>query len=67
MGVIQDMQKKIEPLLKKAQSGGNPEEIRPKVIKIRKDHEEKIEKLMTDAQREQWNAMRGKPVDVLTD
>jgi hypothetical protein len=66
-GVIQDMQKKIEPLIKEAQSGGNPEEIRPKVIKIRKDHEEKIENLMTDAQREKWKAMRGKPVDVLTD
>jgi len=67
VGVIQDMQKQIEPLIKEAQSGGNPEEIRPRVIKIRKDHEEKIETLMTDSQREQWKAMRGNPVDVLTD
>ena len=67
VGVIKDMQKKIEPLIKEAQTGGNPEEIRPKVIKIRKDHEAKIETLMTEAQREQWKAMRGKPVDVLTD
>jgi hypothetical protein len=66
-GVIQDMQKRIEPLIKEAQSGGNPEEIRPRVIKIRKDHEAKIENLMTDEQREQWKAMRGKPVDVLTE
>jgi hypothetical protein len=65
--VIQDMQKRIEPLIKEAQSGGNPEEIRSRVIKIRKDHEEKIEALMTDSQRERWRAMRGKPVDVLTD
>lgn len=65
--VIRAMQSKIEPLIKEAQSGGNPEEIRPKAIKIRKDHEEKIEALMTDVQREQWKAMRGKPVDVLND
>jgi hypothetical protein len=27
MAVVQEMQKKIEPLIKEAQSGGNPEEI----------------------------------------
>ena len=43
VGVIQDMQEEIAPLIKEAKSGANPEEIRPKVIKIRKDHEGKIE------------------------
>ncbi len=66
-GVIKEMQEQIEPLIKEAQSGGNPEEIRPRAIKIRKAHEEKIESLMTDSQRERWRAMRGKPVDVLND
>ncbi len=65
--VIQEMQKRIEPLIKEAQSGGNRDEILPRAIKIRKDHEAKIEALMTDSQRERWRAMRGKPVDVLTD
>lgn len=32
VAVVRDMQKKIEPLIKEAQSGGNAEEIRPKVI-----------------------------------
>ena len=67
VGVIQDMQKKIAPLMKEAQSGGNPEEIRPKVIKIRKDHERKIEALLSNAQKKQWKDMLGKPVDVLDD
>jgi hypothetical protein len=67
MGVIQDMQKKIEPLIKEAQSGGNPEEIRPKVIKIRKEREAKMESFLSDEQRTQWKAMLGKPVDVLSD
>jgi hypothetical protein len=64
MAVIQDMQKRIEPLIKEAQSGGKPEEIRPKVMKIRKEHEGKIEGLLTDAQKKQWKEMLGKPLDL---
>ena len=64
MAVVQDMQKKIAPLIKEAQSGGNPEEIRPKVMKIRKEHEGKIEALLTDAQKKQWKEMLGKPLDL---
>ncbi len=64
MAVVQDMQKKIEPLIKEAQSGGNPQEIRPKVMKIRKEHEGKIEALLTDAQKKQWKEMLGKPLNL---
>jgi hypothetical protein len=63
MEVVQEMQKKIEPLMKKAEAGGDPEEIRPKIMKIRKDHEGKLEALLTDAQKKQWQAMLGKPFD----
>jgi hypothetical protein len=59
MAVVQDLQKKIEPLIKEAHSGGNPEEIRPKVMHIRKEHEAKIEAILTDAQKKQWNEMLG--------
>ena len=51
MGVIREMQKKIEPLMKEAQSGRNVEEIRPNVMKIRKDSEAKIEAILSDAQK----------------
>ena len=64
MAVVQDMQKKVGPLIKEAQSGGNPEEIRPKVMKIRKEHEGKIEALLTDAQKKQWKEMLGKPLNL---
>ncbi len=63
MNVVQEMQKKIEPLIKQAESGGNPEEIRPKVMKIRKAHEEKIEAILSDVQKKQWKEMLGKPFD----
>ena len=63
MGVIQDMQKKIQPLIKEAQ-GGKGEEIWPKMMKIRKEHEAKIEALLTDAQKKQWKEMIGKPFDL---
>ena len=62
MAVVQDLQKKVKPLIEEAESGGNPEEIRPKVMKIRKEHERQIEALLTDAQKEQWKEMLGKPL-----
>ena len=64
MGVVQEMQMKIEPLIKEAQSGGDPQEIRPKVMKIRNDHEGKIEAILTDTQKKQWKKMLGKPFDL---
>ena len=54
------MQTKIAPLVKEVQSGGNPQEIRPKIMKVRKDHEGKLEALLTDAQKKQWKEMLGK-------
>jgi hypothetical protein len=67
MGVIQDLQHKIEPLLQEAQTGGNPNEIRPRVIRIIEDHERTIETLLNAPQRTRWQEMRGKPFDTLTD
>jgi hypothetical protein len=64
MRIVQEMQKKIEPLMKEAQSGGNPQEIRPKVMKIRKDHEARIEAILSDAQKQQWKKMLGKPFNL---
>jgi hypothetical protein len=62
--VVQEMQQKIEPLLKEAQKGGNPEEIRPKVMKIRAAHVSRIEALLSDAQKTQWKKMLGKPLSL---
>jgi hypothetical protein len=62
--VVQQMEKKIEPLLKKAQKGGKPEEIRPKVMKIREEHMGRIGALLSDAQKKQWQEMLGKPLDL---
>jgi hypothetical protein len=61
--VAQEFQKKFEPLMKEAQKGGNPQEIGPKIRKIRKEQEERIEALLSDAQKKQWKEMLGKPLD----
>lgn len=62
IGLVQEMQKKIEPLITESQSSGNPEEIRPKVIGLRMDCTGKIEAILSDAQRKQWKEMLGKPL-----
>ena len=64
MAVVMEFQKKVGPLIKEAQSGGNTEEIRPKLMKLKKEHEGKIEAVLTDAQKKQWKEMLGKPLDV---
>jgi hypothetical protein len=61
IGLVQEMQKEIEPLMKQAKSAGKPEEILPKVIKLRLDCQEKVEALLSDAQKKQWQGMIGKP------
>jgi len=64
MAVIQEMQTKIAPLLKDVDSGGDPKEIWPKLMKIRTEHEGRIEALLSDAQKKQWKEMLGKPLDL---
>jgi len=64
MPVIQEMQNKIEPLTKEAKSGGNSQEIWPKIMKIRREHEGKIVALLTDSQKKQWQDMVGKPLNL---
>jgi len=62
--VVQEMQKKIEPLLKEVEKSGTPEEIRPKAMKIREEHARRIEALLSDAQKKQWKELLGKPLDL---
>jgi hypothetical protein len=64
LGVIHDMEMKIAPLVKELQSGGNPQEIGPKIMKVRKDQESRLEAVLTVAQKKQWKEMLGKPLDL---
>ena len=65
MAVVQEMQKKIAPLIEEAQSGkGKPEEIGPKVLKIRKEHERRLEAILSAAQKQQWKEMLGKALSL---
>jgi hypothetical protein len=62
--VVRGLQQQIAPLIKEAQSGGNPQEILPRIMKVRKEHEGKIEALLSDAQKKQWKELLGKPLDL---
>ncbi len=64
MAIVHELQMKVESLVKEAQSGGNPEEIRPKIEKLRKDHAQKLEAVLTDAQKTQWKELLGPPFEV---
>jgi hypothetical protein len=61
IGVIQRMQKTIQPVVEKTQRDGKPEEAGPMVMKIRKEHESKLETLLSAAQKKQWRELLGKP------
>jgi hypothetical protein len=64
MGVIQEMAMTIEPLVRQLQASGNPQEIGPKVMQVRKNQESKLEALLSDAQKKQWKEMLGRPLDL---
>ena len=64
VAVVQDLQRKVEPLYKQVQSGGNPEEIRPKIEQLRKDHGEQLVAVLTVAQKKQWKEMLGPPFEL---
>ena len=61
MSIHQELQKKAEAFMKEVQSGGSPDEIMPKMMKLRKEQEGKIDAILTDAQKKRWKEMLGKP------
>ena len=64
MAIVQEMQKKVESLVKEVQSGANPQEIRPKIEQVRKDHGQKLEAILTDTQKAQWKELLGPPFEL---
>ena len=68
MGLVQEMTRKVQPLIKESKSARNPgkmDEIRLTVIKLRTDCLGKMTDLMSDAQKKQWQEVLGKPFDTL--
>ncbi len=63
MGLIMGAHQKIQPLLEEARKTGNVKDVQGKVIKIRDDLEADLHAKLTDAQKSQWKAMLGKPMD----
>jgi hypothetical protein len=62
MTEVENMHKQIQGLVKEVESGGNPEEIFPKVREVRKVHAGRIEAILTDIQKKQWRELLGKPL-----
>ena len=51
VAITQEFQKKVQPLIKEAQSGGKPEEIRPKVLGMRDEYAKKLEAVLVTSSR----------------
>ena len=64
MAITQDFQQKVQHLVKQAQSGGNPEEIRPKILGIRDEYAKKLEAVLSDLQKKKWKDMLGEPFEL---
>jgi bifunctional DNA-binding transcriptional regulator/antitoxin component of YhaV-PrlF toxin-antitoxin module len=63
MAPTQEAQQKTQALMETIHKGANPDVIRPKALQLRVDLEGKLEALLTEAQKKQWKAMLGQPVD----
>lgn len=64
MAIVQDLKMRVQALVKEAQAGGKPEELRPKVEQLRKDHAKELEAVLTDAQKTQWKELLGPPFEL---
>lgn len=64
MEIVQSFQKQIEPLVKQMQAGGDAKEIKPKMQKLREEHNIEIKALLSEDQKAQWKGMTGKPFDL---
>jgi hypothetical protein len=64
MELVQDMQKKIQATIKEAGNEPNPEEIMPRVMKIRQEQEGKLEALLSQGQLKAWKELLGKPFEL---
>ena len=60
----QALQRKIQALIKEAQAGGKPEELRPTVLKTREEYGKKLEAVLTDEQTKKWKDMLGEPFNL---
>jgi DNA repair exonuclease SbcCD ATPase subunit len=60
---IQGTEKTIQKLLTEIHNTAEADKIRPKVLQCRKELEDKLEALLTDAQKKQWKEMLGVPVE----
>ncbi len=63
MSIVQELQTKIEPLFREAQSAGDQQELGQKVTKLRKQYEGKLEGILSEARKKQWKEMLGEPFD----
>jgi hypothetical protein len=59
--LLQELQRKVEPLMKELQSGGQPQEVGPKILKLRTEQETKIAELLDEMQKKRWQEILGKP------
>ena len=64
MVISQELQRKIQALIKEAQAGGKPEELRSTVLKAREEYGKKLEAVLTDEQTKKWKDMLGKPFNL---
>ena len=59
-----ETQKKTRALMDEIRKGASPDDIRPKVLKLRLDLEVQLEALLTDAQKKQWQERVGKSLNL---
>jgi Spy/CpxP family protein refolding chaperone len=62
--ITQELQRTVQPLIKQAQSGGNPQEIKAKIDQIRKEHRGKMEAVLTAEQKSQLKEILGPPFEL---
>jgi hypothetical protein len=64
LAVVQEMQQRMAPLFKEAQASSDALAIQLRIRKLHEEHGRRIEAILSEAQRGQWRAVRGRPLDL---
>lgn len=60
MATLEETQKRTEALQRKFEGSGKVDEMRKEGARVRQEQEAKLEKLLTEAQRKEWEGLLGK-------
>jgi Spy/CpxP family protein refolding chaperone len=67
IAIVQEMQRTLQSMMREIQTPSDRENVRRRATKVYEEQEQKVEAILTAAQRPRWKELYGQPFDVFND